>query len=368
MDSTGGAKVRMYPFTLGEMLMKMYEEHASDLHLVVGCPPSVRRAGQLEALVDQVLTAEDTHQLCTSILTDDQLDAIEAKRQLDFAYSVIDLARFRVNFSYERDALAGVFRLIPTEPPHLEETNFPDVLAEVTSRPRGLVLVTGPTGSGKSTTLAAMLDFINRHRRSKIVTIEDPVEFLHKSQKAIVTQREIGRDALTAADALRAMLRQDPDVVLIGEMRDLETIALALTAAETGHLVFATLHTTSAPEAVTRIIDVFPPDQQEQIRIMLSTVLEAVFCQTLVPRADGNGRVAALEILIGTPGIRNLIRENKIPQMISAMQTGQNLGMQTLEKDLANLVKNGVITLDAAMAKASHPDEVKRAVGAAAGH
>jgi twitching motility protein PilT len=318
----------------------------------------------LEPLVDQVLTADDTHQLVTSILSEDQLDALDSKRQLDFAYSMIDLARFRVNICYEREALSGVFRLIPTDPPHLEETNFPDILAEVTSRPRGLVLVTGPTGSGKSTTLAAMLDYINRHRRSKIVTIEDPIEFVHKSQKSIITQREIGRDALTAADALRAMLRQDPDVVLIGEMRDLETIALALTAAETGHLVFATLHTTSAPEAVTRIIDVFPPEQQEQIRVMLSTVLEAVFSQTLVPRADGNGRIAALEILIGTPGVRNLIRENKIPQMMSAMQTGQNIGMQTMEKDLANLVKNGLVTLEAAMSKASHPDEVKRAVTA----
>jgi twitching motility protein PilT len=358
------SEAAMYPFSLGELMMKMYEESASDLHVVVGCAPSVRRSGQLEPLVDQVLTAQDTHQLVTSILSEDQLDALESKRQLDFAYSMIDLARFRVNIAYERDALSGVFRLIPTDPPHLEETNFPDVLAEVTSRPRGLVLVTGPTGSGKSTTLAAMLDYINRHRKSKIVTIEDPIEFVHKSQKSIITQREIGRDALTTADALRAMLRQDPDVVLIGEMRDLETIALALTAAETGHLVFATLHTTSAPEAITRIIDVFPPEQQEQIRVMLSTVIEAVFSQTLVPRADGNGRIAALEILIGTPGIRNLIRENKIPQMISAMQTGQNLGMQTLEKDLANLVKNGLVTLEAAMAKASHPDEVKRVVTA----
>jgi twitching motility protein PilT len=361
MTAVSGAAA--FPLSLGELLMKMYEDKASDLHIVVGCPPMVRRGGQLEALIDQVLTPDDTHQLLTSILNDDQIDALESKRQIDFAYSMIDLARFRVNFSYERDALAGVFRLIPTDPPHLEETNFPDILAEVTSRPRGLVLVTGPTGSGKSTTLAAMLDFINRHRRSKIVTIEDPVEFMHKSQKSIITQREIGRDTLSAADALRAMLRQDPDVVLIGEMRDLETIALALTAAETGHLVFATLHTTSAPEAVTRIIDVFPPDQQEQVRIMLSTVLEAVFSQTLVPRADGNGRVAALEILIGTPGIRNLIRENKIQQMISAMQTGQNSGMQTLEKDLANLVKSGVITLEAAMAKAANPAEVKRVIG-----
>jgi twitching motility protein PilT len=360
MISTDGAA--MYPFSLGEMMIKMYEEHASDLHIVVGCAPSVRRSGQLEPLVDQVLTGEDTHQLVTSILTDEQLDALDSRRQLDFAYSVIDLARFRVNICYERDVLSGVFRLIPENPPHLEETNFPDILAEVTARPRGLVLVTGPTGCGKSTTLAAMLDYINRHRRSKIVTIEDPIEFVHKSQKAIIIQREIGRDALTAADALRAMLRQDPDVVLIGEMRDLETIALALTAAETGHLVFATLHTTSASEAVTRIIDVFPPEQQEQIRIMLSTVLEAVFTQTLVPRADGAGRIAALEILIGTPGVRNLIRENKIPQMMSAMQTGQNQGMQTMEKDLSNLVKNGLITLEAAMSKASHPDEVKRVI------
>jgi twitching motility protein PilT len=259
--------------------------------------------------------------------------------------------------------VSATFRNIPDTPPWLEEMGFPQIIATMTMKARGLVLVTGPTGSGKSTTLAAMLNYMNRNRNARVITIEDPIEFLHSNNKCIITQRELGRDTFSFANALRSALRQDPDVILIGEMRDLETIALALTAAETGHLVFGTLHVTSAPESINRIIDVFAPEQQEQIRLQLAGVLEAVFTQTLVPKLDGSGRICAMEILVGTPAVRNLIRENKPAQILSAMQTGQNVGMQTLDKQLANYINSGLITLDSALEKAINPDDVRRYVG-----
>ena len=342
----------MYPISLGELMMKMYEESASDLHVVVGCAPSVRRSGQLEPLVDQVLTAEDTHQLVTSILTEDQLDALESKRQLDFAYSMIDLARFRVNICYERDALSGVFRLIPTDPPHLEETNFPDILAEVTSRPRGLVLVTGPTGSGKSTTLAAMLDFINRHRKSKIVTIEDPIEFVHERKSCLISQREIGVHAPSFAAALHSALREDPDVVLVGELRDLETMSIAVTAAEMGILVMGTLHTNGAAQTVDRMVNVFPSDKQSHVRTMLSTSLRGVVSQQLLQRADKSGRVAALEILVNTPAASNLIRQGKLDQLENTMQAGGQFGMRTMDTAIQQLLDSRQISGKEAYKKA----------------
>jgi twitching motility protein PilT len=356
----------MYPHRLDDLLISVVEKNASDLHLVVGSPPMMRLHGILRPLVEEKISPEDAQALMTSVMTKEQVDVLNRNRELDFAYAMVGVARFRVNASFERGSVCATFRNIPDTPPWLEEMGFPEVVAQMTLKPRGLVLVTGPTGSGKSTTLAAMINYMNRHRNARVITIEDPIEFLHSNIGCIITQRELNRDTLSFANALRSALRQDPDVILIGEMRDLETIALALTAAETGHLVFATLHVTSAAESLNRIIDVFPPEQQEQIRLQLAGVLEAVFTQTLVPKADGTGRVCAMEILIGTPAVRNLIRENKPAQIASAMQTGQNVGMQTLDRQLAKYVNDGMVTLEAALEKALIPDEVRRYVTGAA--
>jgi twitching motility protein PilT len=352
----------MYPHRLDDLLIGIVEKNASDLHLVVGSPPMMRLHGVLKPIVDEKISPEDSQALMTSILTKDQVDALNSQREIDFAYAMVGVARFRVNAAFERGSVCATFRNIPDTPPWLEEMGFPETVAQQTLKPRGLVLVTGPTGSGKSTTLAAMINYMNRHRNARVITIEDPIEFLHSNIQCLITQRELNRDTHSFANALRSALRQDPDVILIGEMRDLETIALALTAAETGHLVFGTLHVTSAAESINRIIDVFPPEQQEQIRLQLAGVLEAVFTQTLVPKVDGNGRVCAMEILLGTSAVRNLIRENKPAQITSAMQTGQNLGMQTLDRQLAKYVNDGLVTLDAALEKALQPDEVRRYV------
>ncbi len=352
----------MYPHKLDDLLISMVEKGASDIHLVVGSPPMIRLHGVLQPLVEEKVSPEDAQALLTSVLTQDQVDALNREREIDFAYAMIGVARFRVNACFERGSVSATFRNIPDTPPWLEEMGFPPPVGQMTQKARGLVLVTGPTGSGKSTTLAAMINYMNRNRNSRVITIEDPIEFLHSNINCIVTQRELGRDTHSFSAALRSALRQDPDVILIGEMRDLETIALALTAAETGHLVFGTLHVTSAAESINRIIDVFPPEQQEQIRLQLAGVLEAVFTQTLVPKVDGTGRVCAMEILIGTPGIRNLIRENKPAQILSMMQTGQNVGMQTLDKQLSKFVNDGMITLDAAIEKAINPEDLKRYV------
>jgi len=355
----------MYPHSLDDMLTQTVLASASDLHLVQGCAPTIRINGELGNLNDDVLQKDDMDGLLRSILSDDQYKHVVENRDIDLAYSLADISRFRVNMCFERDHMSGSFRAIPSTPPKLEEWELPKIVTELTTKPRGLVLVTGPTGCGKSTTLASMIDYINRHKRMRIVTIEDPIEFIHRSDQSIITQREVGRDTRSEQMALRSALRQDPDVILVGEMRDLETIKLAMSAAETGHLVFGTLHVTSAPESINRIIDVFPVDQQEQIRVQLAGSFEAVLTQCLVPRASGSGRICAMEVLLGTPAVRNLIRENKPSQMMTAMQTGTQLGMQSLEKHLAELVASGTIARDSALEYSSHPEEMRRVMGQA---
>jgi twitching motility protein PilT len=333
---------------------------ASDLHVTVATPPVVRVRGKLTRLSQfEALEPETTQGLLYSILSSEQQKHLEVDRQVDLAYEIPGLARFRVNVYFQRDSLGAAFRQIPTDIKSVEELGLPESLHELTKKPRGIVLVTGPTGSGKSTTLAALVDEINRTRSDHILTIEDPIEFVHKHKKCIVNQREIGVDAVSFAQGLRGALRQDPDVILVGEMRDLETIATALTAAETGHLVFATLHTQSAPSTIDRVIDVFPPAQQEQVRMQLSLSLQGVVTQALLPTADGKGRVAALEILYPDDAVRNLIRQGKVEQVYSVMQTNTSRGMQTLEQGLAELVLRGVITKDVALGASSRRDQLE---------
>jgi twitching motility protein PilT len=345
---------------IDDLLQQTVALGASDLHITVGTPPAVRVRGHL-ARLDNVepFDAEGTQTLLYRILSSEQQKDLELKRQIDLAYEVPGVARFRVNVYFQREALGAAFRQIPTDIKTLEELGLPASLHELGTKPRGLVLVTGPTGSGKSTTLAAIIDEINRTRADHILTIEDPIEFVHKHKGCIVNQREIGVDALSFAEGLRAALRQDPDVILVGEMRDLETISTALTAAETGHLVFGTLHTQSAPSTIDRIIDVFPPEQQEQVRIQIASGLQGVVTQTLLPTADGNGRVAALEVLLPDDAVRNLIRQAKVEQIYSVMQTNTGRGMQTLEQSLAELVLRRVITKDAALGASSRADQLE---------
>ncbi len=338
-----------------DLLRLMEEQNASDLHLAAGTAPTLRIDGELSPLKLEKLSPKKVHELIYAILTDEQIQEFEDTWELDFAYSIPGLSRFRVNVHRQRGTIGAVFRSVPVDPPSLDGLGMPDVLKRFCARPRGLVLVTGPTGSGKSTTLAAMIREINTTRRCHIVTIEDPIEFLHRNERSIVIQREVGSDTASFANALRHVLRQDPDVILIGEMRDLETISAAITAAETGHLVLATLHTTSAAQTVDRIIDVFPPHQQEQVRVQLSTTLEGIICQTLIPLADGKGRTCAQEILVATPAICNLIREGKTHQMPSVLQSGASEGMQSLDQALKQLVIQGKITPQDAMAVASNP-------------
>src|SRR6266496_2531417 len=324
--------------SIDALLERMVARNASDLHVTVGTPPAMRVHGALERYQDVPdLSPEDTHQMLYRILSTEQQKLLEINRQIDFAHSIPGLARFRVNVFFQRGTLGAAFRLIPADIKTLEELGIPTALHALTEKPRGLVLITGPTGSGKSTTLASLIDEINRKRSEHILTIEDPVEFVHKHKGCIVNQREIGVDATGFGQALRAALRQDPDVILLGEMRDLETIATALTAAETGHLVFGTLHTQSAPSTIDRVIDVFPAEQQQQVRTQLASTLQGVVTQTLLPTADGTGRVAALEILIPDDAIRNLIRQGKVEQIYSVMQTATSRGMQTMEQALAEL-------------------------------
>jgi twitching motility protein PilT len=340
------------------LLEQMVARNASDLHITVGAHPVLRLRGRLEPIQEiPPLNGEMTQQLLYRVLSTEQQKHLEINRQIDFAHSIPGLARFRVNVYWQRGSLGGAFRLIPTEIKTLEELGIPPSLHVLTDRPRGLVLVTGPTGSGKSTTLAALIDEINRKRAEHILTIEDPIEFVHRHKRCIVNQREIGVDATDFANALRAALRQDPDVILLGEMRDLETISTALTAAETGHLVFATLHTQSAPGTIDRVIDAFPAAQQDQIRIQLAATLEGVVTQALLPTADGTGRVAALEILFPDDAVRNLIRQTKVEQIYSVMQTGVARGMQTMEQALAELTLRGVITVDVALSRSSRPEQ-----------
>jgi twitching motility protein PilT len=350
-------------FDFAEVLMQVMERNASDLHLTAGSPPMIRHHGRLHALDYPVLTPQATRETIYSILTNDQRQRLETDWQVDLAYSIPGRARFRVNAFFQRASLSAAFRLIPQTMPKLKQLGLPSVLDDFTKKPRGFVLVTGPTGSGKSTTLAAMLDLINDTRHEHILTIEDPIEFLHAHKRCIVNQRELGADAQSFAEGLKAGLRQDPDVILVGEMRDLETISTALTAAETGHLVFATLHTQDTAQTVDRIVDVFPPAQQHQVRVQLSVSLQGIVTQQLLPLENGTGRTVATEVLVPTPAVRNLIREGKTHQIYSALQTGAQFGMQTMDTSLAQLVKDGKISRELAESRSSSPEELRRLMG-----
>jgi len=345
-------------------LRTMLRTGASDLHLTTGAPPMVRLDGQLAALPGfDVLKPDSLHRSLYSLLTQKQREKFEEDLELDFSHALVGEARFRVNVYRQRDSLGAAFRMIPYEIRPLEALGIPQAVSAFAALPRGLVLVTGPTGSGKSTTLASLVDLANRTRSAHIMTIEDPIEFLHRHKRSLVNQREIGTDTHSFQAALRHVLRQDPDIILIGEMRDLETIQVALTAAETGHLVFATLHTQDAAQTVDRIIDVFPAGQQGQVRTQLATAIQGILCQTLLRRADGPGRAAAVEVLIATPAIRNLIREGKVHQIYTALQAGASLGMQTMDQHLAELVRNGAITYEVGAETCHSPEEFKRLCG-----
>ncbi len=351
-------------FDFAEVLSGMVEDKASDVHLTPGYPPAVRVRGTIHPLEGyDKLTPQDTRDVVYSILNDDQRKRFENQQQLDLAYAIPRVARFRVNCFFQRGSVSAAFRHIPHEIPALDSLGLPAVLADFARKPRGFVLFTGPTGSGKSTSLAALIDLINNEREEHILTIEDPIEFLHSHKGCIVNQREIGADAPDFSSALTAAMRQDPDVILVGEMRDIETISTALTAAETGHLVFATLHTQSTAQTVDRIIDVFPAEQQHQVRMQLSIALQGIVTQQLLPTADGSGRAVATEVLVPTPAIRNLIREGKTHQIYSAVQTSGALGMQTMDADLGRLVRAGTITRELAERRASVPDEFTRLMG-----
>ncbi len=353
-------------FDFSDVLAKMVEARASDVHLTPGVPPMLRVRGRVTPLDDYPpLTPQQTRDVVYSILNDDQRKRFENQKSLDFAYAIPGVARFRVNTYFQRGAISAALRHTPDEIPDLETLGLPPVISEFTRKPRGFVLVTGPTGSGKSTTLASMVDIINKERQEHILTIEDPIEFLHKHQKCIVNQREIGSDAIDFSTALRGALRQDPDVILVGEMRDLETISTALTAAETGHLVFATLHTQSASQTVDRVIDVFPPHQQGQVRMQLSVALQGIVTQQLIPTADGSSRAVACEVLVPTPAVRNLIREGKTHQIYSTIQTSGANGMQTMDSDLARLVRGGTINRGIAEQRSAIPEELSRLLGGA---
>jgi twitching motility protein PilT len=353
----------MPPPTLNALLKTMVEQGGSDLHITTNSPPQVRVDGVLKALNMPPLTPTETKQICYSILTDNQKHRLEEDLEIDFSFGIKGLARFRSNVFHQRGAIAAAFRQIPYEIRSFRELGLPAIIERICDKPRGLVLVTGPTGSGKSTTLAAMLDKVNRERAEHIVTIEDPVEYLHSHKRCIVNQREVHADTHSFSNALRAALRQDPDVVLIGEMRDFETVETALRIAETGHLTFATLHTNSAAQTINRIVDIFPAHQQGQIRVQLSFVLEGILCQSLLPRATGKGRALAMEILIPNSAIRNLIREDKVHQIYGMMQTGQaKYGMQTFNQSLAVLYFRRMITLQTALARSSYPDELQEII------
>src|SRR5918995_108258 len=349
--------------TLPELLKTLVDNHGSDLHITTNTPPQIRVHGHLAPLDLPALGPAETKALAYSVLTDAQKKRFEESLELDFSFGIRGIARFRCNVFNQRGAVAAVYRLIPEEIKPFNDLGLPPVIATLAERPRGLVLVTGPTGSGKSTTLAAMIDKINSERHDHILTIEDPIEFVHPHKNCLVNQREVHSDTNSFTAALRAALREDPDVVLIGELRDLETVESALRIAETGHLTFGTLHTNSASSTINRIIDVFPSHQRAQIRTQLSLVIEGIVCQALLPKADGKGRCVSLEILVPTAGIRNLIREDKVHQIYSAMQTGQEkLGMQTMNQSLAQLYFKRMITLQVAMARSSHPDELQEII------
>jgi twitching motility protein PilT len=358
--------------TLPELLKTMVDLDGSDLHIATNSPPQIRVHGHLNRLQLPDMNPAETKNLVYSVLTDSQKKRFEETMELDFSFGIKGLARFRCNVFNQRGAVGAVYRLIPEKIRSFSDLGLPQVLATLAERPRGLVLVTGPTGSGKSTTLAAMIDKINSERRDHILTIEDPIEYIHPHKGCLVNQREVHSDTNSFANALRAALREDPDIVLIGEMRDLETVEAALKIAETGHLTFGTLHTNSAAQTINRIIDIFPANQQSQIRTQLSLVLEGIVCQALLPKADGKGRVVSLEIMVPTPAIRNLIRDDKVHQIYGAMQTGQEkLGMQTANQSLASLYMKRLISLETALGASSNRDElqemINRGVGVVAG-
>lgn len=354
-------------FMIEDLMEQVIARGGSDLHISAGLPPYIRINGKLTPTEYEPLTSEQCQRLIFSMLNNTQRKNLEQNWELDCSYGVKGLARFRVNVYKDRGTFAACLRALASKIPSMSTLNLPDIVREMSEKPRGLVLVTGPTGSGKSTTLASMINNINLTRSEHILTVEDPIEFVYEPIKSLIHQRQIGEDTKSFANALRAALREDPDVVLVGEMRDLETIQLAISAAETGHLVFGTLHTSSASQTVDRMVDVFPPEQQQQIRVQLSNSLVAVFSQTLVPKKNPKpgeyGRVMAQEIMVITPAIANLIREGKTSQIYSAIQTGGKLGMQTLEKVLSDLYKAGTISFDAAMSKTSKPDELQRLFG-----
>ena len=360
----GGSGSSGVEHTVDDLLRILLDRDGSDLHLTVGSPPGLRIRGELLPLEGtKPLTPKDTQDLILALLSEEQRRRFDAELELDFAYSIPGLSRFRANVFQQRNSMGAVFRTIPLAIPTIAELNLPKVCQYLSERPRGLVLVTGPTGSGKSTTLAAMIDHINATRPVHIVTLEDPIEFMHRNKRAYVDQREIGTDTRSFSSALRRVLRQDPDVILVGEMRDLETISAAITAAETGHLVLATLHTTGGPETVDRVIDVFPPHQQQQVRMQLSATLEGALSQVLLRTADGVGRVMAMEIMLGTPAIANLIREGKTQQMATIIHGGQAIGMQTLDQDIKRLLQAGIVTFEEAIGKAKDPRELASLVG-----
>jgi twitching motility protein PilT len=342
-----------------DILVEVLQKGASDLHLTVGLPPVVRVHGKLEPLDYPRLNPPDLRDLVYSILTQEQRQRVETDWEIDFSYSVPGQARFRVNAFFQRNTLGAAFRLIPVEIKSIDDLGLPRIIHTFCAKPRGFVLITGPTGSGKSTTLAAIIDEINETRHDHVMTIEDPIEFLHHHKKCVVNQREVGTDTKSFSRALKSVLRQDPDVILVGEMRDLETIQTALTAAETGHLVFATLHTQDCPQTIDRMIDVFPPHQQEQIRVQIASTIAGVVTQQLLPRRGG-GRCVACEVLIPTPAVRNLIREGKTHQIYTVMQTGTKFGMQTLDAALADLVRRSIISRETADQRSSNPDDLNR--------
>ena len=357
MSVTGGEAQQV---NLHMLLKAMIEKGASDLHITTGSPPQLRIDDSLVPLKLPALTFEDTQRLCYSVLTEEQRSEFERKWELDLSFGVKNLARFRANIFMQRGAVAGAFRAIPFKVLTFEELGLPAVIAELAARPRGLVLITGPTGSGKSTTLAAVIDKVNNETRQHIITVEDPIEYLHPHKLCLVNQREVGTDTHSFKDALKYVLRQDPDVVLVGEMRDLETMEAALTIAETGHLVFATLHTNSAVQSINRVVDVFPAHQQPQIRAQLSFVLAGVVTQLLLPRMGAPGRVLALEVMVPNAAIRNLIREDKVHQIYSIMQTGQaGTGMQTLNQSLAHLFLRRLISYEEALGRSTDVDELR---------
>ncbi len=350
---------------IDELLHTVVDRNASDLHLCVGSTPIIREDGALKRLNFEEFTPNVLQRMLYDIISDENINKFETSLELDFSYQLPKRARFRVNIYRDRGAIAAAFRLIPQKIPTCRELNLPLLLEKLTEKPRGLILVTGPTGSGKSTSLAAMVNFINMNKGVHIITIEDPIEYLHTHKSSIINQRELGGDTRSFGNALRASLREDPDVLLVGEMRDMETISLAITAAETGHLVFATLHTNNAAESIDRIIDVFPPGQQEQIRVQLSNNLQAIISQQLMPRASGKGRVPANEIMIASPAIRNLIREAKTHQIASMIQTSGNMGMITMDQCLRDLYFKGLVTLEEIMTRCQNQEELKKMINTA---